>query len=76
MDKFDKDIEEFNYIMRLLLATDQFFNVLLWNGSHNETISGNIGRQIKRGDANVASKCVCWGLRKLQSRHCIKSIGE
>lgn len=76
MHRFDKDKEEFHYLFRLLLAVDQLVNVLLWNGSHNETVSGNIGRGIRAGGANKASRAICFVLRKLHSKHCIKSIGE
>jgi len=75
-DKFIEDTHHYSYIKRLLLAIDQFFNVLLWNGSHNETISGHIGRKIKAGTANKFEKMICWGLRKIESKHCIEAIGE
>ena len=42
--KFKEDMEE-PYLWRLLLSIDQFFNVLLWNGAHDETISGHLGRK-------------------------------
>lgn len=32
-----------NYFLRLLIALDQFFNVLLLNGSEDHTISGRVG---------------------------------
>ena len=31
------------YIMRVLIALDQFFNVLLLNGNPDHTISGRVG---------------------------------
>ena len=31
------------YLWRLLIALDQFFNVLLLNGSEDHTISGRVG---------------------------------
>ena len=32
-----------NYILRLLITVDAFFNVLLLNGSEDHTISGRVG---------------------------------
>ena len=32
-----------SYILRLLIAIDQVFNVLLLNGSEDHTISGRVG---------------------------------
>jgi len=64
------------YLLKILIASDQFLNVLLFNGSHKETISSNIARQI---DSSIATKfqySICKILRKLESKHCIKSLGE
>ncbi|MCG7550935.1 hypothetical protein [Pseudoalteromonas sp. Of7M-16] len=36
-------MKRYNYFMRLLIAIDQFFNVLLFNGSEDHTISGRAG---------------------------------
>jgi len=36
-----------SYILRLLIAFDQFFNVLLLNGSEDHTISGRVGYKAK-----------------------------
>jgi len=76
IEKFERDVEVYPYWLRLLLALDQFGNVLLWNGSHDETISGHIGRKVKEGRANKIDMTVCWFLRKIESRHCVRSIGE
>ncbi len=32
-----------NYILKLLISIDQFFNVLLLNGNEDQTISGRVG---------------------------------
>jgi hypothetical protein len=74
--KFDNDVEKRSRAMRFLLVLDQMFNVLLWNGSQDETISSHIGRKIERGDANAFDKAVCKFLRALEAEHCIKSKGE
>jgi hypothetical protein len=76
MDKFDVDAIERPRWLRALLAIDQLLNVLLWNGSENETISSHIGRRMKNNKANVIDKCLCSILRKIESKHCFKSIGE
>ena len=49
--KFDKDMTKRTRWMRFLLVLDQMFNVLLWNGSQDETISSHIGRRISNGKA-------------------------
>lgn len=43
--KFDKDVQKRTRLMRAILAFDQFFNVVIWNGSQDETISSHIGRK-------------------------------
>jgi len=67
--KFENDVKKRSWIMRLLLVLDQLFNVILFNGSQDETISSHIGRTGK-------AKWLCWILRQLESKHCQKSIGE
>ena len=67
--KFDRDIAKRGRGMRLLLALDQFFNVLFYNGSQDETISSHIGRTGR-------SKWLCNILKKLENNHCFKSLGE
>lgn len=74
--KFDKDVAKRSRIMRLLLVVDQFFAVLLWNASQDETISSHVGRRISDGRANKIDKVVCWVLDKLENKHCKKSLGE
>jgi len=74
--KFENDVKKRSRVFRLLLVIDQFFNVLLWNGSQDETMSSHIGRRIKNGDANVFDKIICKFLQALESKHCTKSLGE
>jgi len=74
--KFDRDVEKRSRLLRLLLSIDQFFNVLIWNGSQDQTISGHIGRKISEGRALLVEKFICKLLRKLESKHCLKSRGE
>lgn len=73
--KFENDRKRSRTI-RLLLSIDQFLNVLFWNGSHDETISSHIGRKIEKGTATWFDKKLCCFLKKLESEHCIKSLGE
>lgn len=73
--KFENDRKRSRTI-RLLLSIDQFLNVLLWNGSHYETISSHIGRKIEKGTATWFDKKLCCFLKKLENNHCIKSKGE
>jgi len=74
--KFERDVQKRSRIMRLLLVLDQTINVLLWNGSQDETISSHIGRKIESGQATWLDKSVCKFLRVLEAKHCIKSKGE
>ena len=67
--KFKNDVNKRSWVMRLLLVLDQLGNVLFFNGSQDETISSHIGRTGK-------AKWLCWILRKLEAKHCIKSLGE
>jgi len=74
--KFDRDVEKRSRALRLLLPIDQFFNVLIWNGSQDQTISGHIGRRIEENKAIWIEKLICKALRKLETSHCLKSRGE
>jgi len=67
--KFENDTKKRSRIMRLLLVLDQLGNVVFFNGSQDETISSHIGRTGK-------AKWLCRILRKLESKHCLKSLGE
>ncbi len=75
-EKFDNDVEKRNKFFRLLLSIDQFFNVLLWNGSQDETISSHIARRKQKKTNNKFDDLVCCFLKKLESKHCKKSLGE
>ena len=74
--KFNEDVKKRSRILRLLLAIDQFFNVALWNGSQDETISSHIRRRIDRGKANKFEIWLCSLLRRFERNHCRKSLGE
>ena len=76
IEKFENDVKKRSYLLRLLLVFDQLFNVLLWNGSQDETISSHIGRRIESGQATWFDRKLCKFLRFLQAKHCIKSKGE
>ena len=74
--KFDSDIAKRSRAMRFLLVLDQMFNVLVWNGSQDETISSHIQRKIQKGTATWFDKKLCFLLKKLEHNHCEKSVGE
>ena len=76
IEKFENDMNKRSRTMRFLLVLDQMFNVLLWNGSQDETISSHIGRRIESDKATWFDKLVCKFLRVLEAKHCIKSKGE
>ena len=69
ISKFENDIKKRSWFFRLLLSLDQMGNVLFFNGSQDETISSHIGRTGK-------AKWLCCLLKKLQSKHCLRSKGE
>ena len=74
--KFEKDMKKRNRVMRFLLSLDQMINVLLWNGSQDETISSHIARRKANGNATWFDKSLCKLLRLFESKHCLKSLGE
>jgi hypothetical protein len=74
--KFDNDVSKRSRAMRFLLVLDQMLNVLLWNGSQDETISSHIHRRQEKGIATRFDNLVCWFLQKIESKHCMKSKGE
>ena len=76
IEKFELDIEKRSRLNRFLLVLDQMFNVILWNGSQDETISSHIHRRIESGKANWFDKKLCCLLKKLENNHCAKSLGE
>lgn len=63
-------------LVNILIGFDQFAQVLVYAGNYtpDETISGIIGRKVEAGTANKVEKVICWGLRKLEAKHCVKSI--
>ena len=74
--KFENDVRKRSRLNRFLLTLDQMFNVLLWNGSQDETVSSHIGRRIKAGKATWFDKKLCCFLKKIEHNHCSKSLGE
>jgi len=74
--KFDEDVKKRSRILRLLLTIDQFFNVLLWNGSQDETVSSHIRRKMDSNKANKFETWLCSVLRRFERNHCRKSLGE
>ncbi len=74
--KFENDKKKRTRWFRFLLSLDQMFNVILWNGSQDETISSHIGRRIEKNKATWFDKKVCCFLKRLENNHCNKSIGE
>jgi len=75
-NKFDRDVKIYPRWFRLLIATDQWFSVLLWNSSQDETISSHIARRKAKGIDNFFDRVICSVLRKFENHHCIKSLGE
>ena len=74
--KFETDMQKRSRFFRLLLVIDQFLNVLIWNGSQDETVSSHIGRRIKANKALRLEKWLCKLLGLLEASHCKKSLGE
>ena len=74
--KFDNDVDKRTRLMRFILVLDQMFNVIVWNGSQDETISSHIHRKQILGTATWFDKKICCLLKKLESEHCLKSLGE
>lgn len=76
IDKFENDVKKRSRAMRFLLVLDQMINVILWNGSQDETVSSHIGRRIEAGKAMWFERKLCCLLQWLETSHCIKSKGE
>lgn len=74
--KFENDVEKRSRFNRFLLAIDQLGNVLLYNGSQDETISSHIHRRQEKGIATKFDNRLCCLLSKLEYNHCYKSRGE
>lgn len=76
VSKFNNDMKKRTRLKRFLLVLDQMCNVVFWNGSQDETVSSHIGRRIKSGKATWFDKKLCCFLKRLESNHCSKSLGE
>lgn len=76
VSKFNNDMKKRTRLKRFLLVLDQMCNVVFWNGSQDETVSSHIGRRIKSGKATWFDKKLCCFLKRLESNHCNKSLGE
>jgi len=65
-------------LSNIIIGLDQFLQVLIYLGNYtpDETISGVIGRKIRANKANIVEKGICWFLRLLQAKQCIKNIDE
>lgn len=74
--KFDRDVREKSRLLRLAIVLDQFFGVLIWNNSQDETISSKIGRKQLSGTSNWFEDKLCCLLSKFEYNHCNKSLGE
>ena len=74
--KFDNDVAKRSRLQRLLIVIDQFFAVLFWNTSQDETVSSHIGRRIQAGNATWFDKRLCCMLKRLEHNHCNESLGE
>lgn len=76
VSKFNNDMQKRTRLKRFLLVLDQMCNVIFWNGSQDETVSSHIGRRINSGKATWFDKKLCCFLKRLESNHCNKSLGE
>ena len=76
IEKFKADVVKRSRLNRFILAVDQLFNVLLWNGSMDETISSHIARRQQAGIATKFDNWVCCVLKRIEQNHCSKSEGE
>lgn len=76
VSKFNNDMKKRTRLKRFLLVLDQMCNVIFWNGSQDETVSSHIGRRINSGKATWFDKKLCCFLKRLESNHCSKSLGE
>ena len=65
-----------NYLLRLLIVIDAFFNVLILNGSEDHTISGRVGYRAyttKKRRWLLLEKIIN-GIFFFDENHCYKSI--
>ena len=75
-EKFDRDVAKRKRWFRALIALDQLFNVVFYNGSQDETISSHIHRRKEKGTATWFDTKLCCLLNKLEYNHCRLSKGE
>ena len=64
------------YIWNVLIAIDQFFNVI-FGGDPDETISSRLGKWLDYPKTTLRYKIaniICFLLRKLDEKHCRRSI--
>ena len=76
IEKFEEDKQKRTRLMRFLLVLDQMLNVVIWDGSQDETVSSHIGRRIENGEATWFDKKLCCFLKLFEDNHCNKSLGE
>ena len=74
--KFERDVAKRSRWFRFLLVADQMLNVVWLNGSQDETVSSHLGRKKADGTITWFQSKVCCMLRKIESKHCLKSRGE
>lgn len=65
-----------SYILKLMIALDQFFNVLIFNGDEDHTISGRVGY---KATTTVKKRWLIleWVINKIfffDEDHCYNSI--
>ena len=75
-NKFNEDVLKRTRSMRFLLSLDQMLNVLWLNGSQDETCSSHIARKQLTKTSTWFQNKVCCVLRKIETNHCNKSLGE
>jgi hypothetical protein len=51
-------------------------NIHFTNGTQDEAISSHIHRRQMSGQATWFDNLVCWFLKKIEIKHCLKSLGE
>ena len=76
VNKFEEDVRKRSRFNRFLLVLDQMINVIVWNGSQDETVSSHIARRIESGKATWFDRKLCCLLSKIERNHCNKSVGE
>ena len=74
--QFDEDIAKRSYGKRVALILTQAFNVIILNGSQDQTTSGHIAKKQYEGTSNIFLDFICLILRKIEARHCWLSRKE